>query len=173
MILKLSKRRCRQSAMPVRLKKDSYGVSAAIRPAFHTSKHARNICWISSGWAARSLVWLEHWMCLLRALGGKLSPQSVFRFAPDRRTSVYKGSVLTCFFQDPCLSVVTQFPADLPLFLPTVCVCVCVCVCVKAGPGNAQNTSVIARRGLSESGTSAAVLEPLLRLSGQASPTGL
>ncbi len=51
--------------------------------------------------------------------------------------------------------------------------CVCVCVCVKAGPGNAQNTSVIARRGLSESGTSAAVLEPLLRLSGQASPTGL
>lgn len=95
--------------------------------------------------------------------------KSVFRFAQDRRTSVYKGSVLTCFFQDPCLSVGTQFPADLPLFLPTVCVC----VCLKAGPGNAQNTSVIARRGLSECGTGAALLEPLLRLSGQASFTGL
>lgn len=55
-------------------------------------------------------------------IGRKVIPRkSVFRFAPDRRTTVvYEGSVLTCFFQDPCLSVGTQFPADLPLFLPTV-----------------------------------------------------
>lgn len=157
-ILKLSKHPCRQSAKQVGAKKESYSVSAPIRPAFHTSKYARYICWISSGWAC-SLVWLERcWMCLLRALGGKFSPQSVFRFPPDWRTwtSVFKGSVLTCFSQGPCLTVGTQFPADLPLFLLTVC--------VKAGPGNAQNTSVSARIGLSECGTGAALLDPLLLL---------
>ncbi|KAL1263335.1 hypothetical protein QQF64_006074 [Cirrhinus molitorella] len=49
------------------------------------------------------------------------------------------------------------------------------CVCLKAGPGNAQKTSVSARRGLSECGTGAALADPLLLLllSGQASSTGL
>lgn len=47
-------------------------------------------------------------------------------------------------------------------------------MCLKAGPGNAQNTSVSARRGLSKCGTGAALLDPtLLLLSGQASYTGL
>lgn len=123
-ILKLSKHPCRQLAKQVGAKKESYSVSAPIRTAFHASKYARYICWISSGWAC-SFVWLERcWMCLPRALGGKLSPQSVFRSPPDRRTwtSVFKRSVFTCFSQGPCLTVGTQFPADLPLFLLTVCV---------------------------------------------------
>lgn len=157
--LKLSKHPCRQSAKQVGAKRESYSVSAPIRPAFHTSKYARYICWISSGWAC-SLVWLERcWMCLLCALGGKLSPQSVFRFPPDRRTwtSVFKGSVLTCFSQGPCLTVGTQFPADLPLFLLTVCVW-------RLVQEMRKTRQLVRGRGLSECGTGAALLDPLLLL---------
>jgi len=121
-ILKLSKHPCRQS-MQVGAKKQSYGVSAPIRPAFHTSKYARNICWISSGWAC-SLVWLERcWMRLLRALGGKLSPRSVVRSPQTgERGRVFSRFrtrlLLTGFLFDRRYSVSCR-PA---FFLLTVCV---------------------------------------------------
>ncbi len=105
-------------------------------------------------------------------IGGKVIPAKRLSVRPRQENQCLQGFRTHLLF--PGSLFVRRYSVSCrPASFSPDCVCVCVCVCVKAGPGNAQNSSVIARRGLSESGTIAAVLEPLLRLSGQASPTGL